>query len=164
MAYTTVGTTVFVWCAGFTEEAGIGLAGLYRSISVARKTDTITDSGSGIGTLTAVSLDGISVAEIDVTSLQDTARRYINGTIEHGTLSIEYIAGTGKNFNTYFPNTGSNRSMYLKTTFGSVGQVFYVLAVPQSFTMDAAVDDAIRGTITFRILDLGDHLLQSAAV
>lgn len=162
MAYTSVGTTVSVWCAGFLTGGLDAPSGAYRSISIARKYDGALIPSAGIGTLTAVSLDGISVAEIDVTSLQDTARQYINGTIEHGTLSIEYIAATGKNFLTYLP-TGSNPSMYLKIEFGSVGQVFYVLAVAQTFTMDAAVDDAIRGTITFRILDLGNHLIQTQA-
>ena len=160
MAYSSLGTVVYVWCPNFGTAGG--LLGSYRTIETSRKTDTTTLGSAGIGTLTAVSLDGISVAEIDVTSLQDTARQYINGSIEHGTLSMEYIAKTGKTFLGYLPTTASNfQNQFLKIAFGLAGEVFYVKANPQTFTMDAAVDDVVRGTITFRILDLGNHLIQS---
>lgn len=164
MAYTSIGTSVQVWCAGFlvfSELLGTAInVAQYRFIGAARKTDTITTASSGIGSLTAVSLDGVSVTEIDVTSLADLTRKYITGTITHGTLTVDYIAITNKNFDGYLPSSSSNNEMYLKISFGLVGEVFYALAVPQSFTMEAAVDEIVRGTITFRILDLGNHLEQ----
>ena len=162
MAYTGIGTSVSVWCGSFgIQSGGIFLAvPQYRSISFAKKTDTVSQIGSGIGSLSAVSLDGVSVSEIDVTSLADLTRKYIAGTITHGTLTVDYIAGTSKTFDGYFPSSSNDNQMFLQITFGFAGEVFYVSAVPQSFTMDAAVDAAVRGTITFRILDLGNHLEQ----
>ena len=75
-------------------------------------------------------------------------------------MTVDYIAGTSKTFDGYFPSSSNDNQMFLQITFGFAGEVFYVSAVPQSFTMDAAVDAAVRGTITFRILDLGNHLEQ----
>jgi len=164
MAYTSIGTMVYVWCPNFTLFSTGGIpTGLpqYRQIVGARKTDTVSTGQSGIGSISAVSLDGVSVSEIDVTALADLTRKYITGTITHGTLTVDYIAANNKTFAGYLPSSTIDNKMYMRINFGSVGEVFYVFAVPQAFTMEAAVDLAVRGTITFRILDLGNHLEQS---
>jgi len=112
-----------------------------------------------LGDVTAISLSGISRAEIDVTSLTDAAKVYKMGTVDSGTIEVSF--NYDDSLSTYVPlstsNTSEEWSIVLPSgpnTATPPVQVFQTLtfkAFQQSFSIDTGVDAAQTGTLTLRI-------------
>jgi hypothetical protein len=111
------------------------------------------------GEMYAISIDGISAAEIDVTALNDAAKRYILGTRDGGTITVRSFVtpssiplpvtgdSTPRNYRLHFPRKRYDpldpESNYALVTVFS--------AYLQSVVLEAAVDDAVRVTYTLRL-------------
>lgn len=53
---------------------------------------TITYNSQAVGEVTNISVGGSSLAEIDVTSLTDSAKTFIMGALDAGTLTVDFFA------------------------------------------------------------------------
>jgi len=106
-----------------------------------------TFSGGGVaGEVTAISVSGVSVAEIDVTALSDTVKKYVTGTLDGGTVEIT------ANFTTAptMPAHGSETPVQFTIGWGgSVSQTFYAFVVGMS--IDASVDQQVVVKYTLRV-------------
>jgi hypothetical protein len=104
-----------------------------------------------VGEVTAISFSGISTAEIDVTKLNDTAKAYVLGTLDGGTVEVSCNAinsaitvptsgdAVPENFIIRF---GGNVAGNPKVTFTG-----YL----QSVSIDASVDQQVTVTYSVRI-------------
>ncbi len=130
-----------------------------------------TTTGSGGATFTAVgeiksiSVDGISIAEIDTSALSTTVKSFIGGTKDSGTISISLFApayaaaelGTTSNNGALNPYTYANGADYrnFKIRFGpNTGTGGFELAFAgyvTSFNVSAAVDGAVEADLTIRV-------------
>jgi len=115
------------------------------------------------GEIAAISIDGISAAEIDVTALTDNAKKFILGVQDGGTVTVQAFAvtlgvgdegslpqtgnSTPQNFRLHFPKKPTN----ILDPESEYAVVFIFAAYLQSVAYEAAVDDAVRITYTLRI-------------
>ena len=53
---------------------------------------TITYNSQAVGEVTNISVGGSSLTEIDVTSLTDSAKAFIMGALDAGTLTVDFFA------------------------------------------------------------------------
>lgn len=53
---------------------------------------TITYNSQAVGEVTNISVGGSSLTEIDVTSLTDSAKTFIMGALDAGTLTVDFFA------------------------------------------------------------------------
>ena len=53
---------------------------------------TITYNAQAVGEVTNISVGGSSLTEIDVTSLTDSAKNFIMGALDAGTLTVDFFA------------------------------------------------------------------------
>lgn len=112
-----------------------------------------------LGDVTAISLSGISRAEIDVTSLTDAAKVYKMGTVDSGTIEVSF--NYDDSLSSYVPlstsNTSEDWSIVLPsgpntaTPPAQTTQTLTFKAFMQSFSIDTGVDAAQTGTLTLRI-------------
>jgi hypothetical protein len=51
---------------------------------------TVISTLTDVGDITAISISGITRTEIDVTALADTAKKYLMGTTDAGTIEIQF--------------------------------------------------------------------------
>lgn len=105
-----------------------------------------------LGDITSISLSGITRAEIDVTALADTGKKYLMGTVDSGTVEV------GFNYDdalaTYIPSTSETTSSAWSITVATgptQTQVISFNAFVQSFSVEAGVDAALTGNLTLRI-------------
>ena len=130
-----------------------------------------TTTGSGGSTFTTVadvksiSLDGISIAEIDTSSISSTVKSFVGGTKDSGTISISLFAqayaaaelGTASNQGALNPYTYANGADYrnFKIRFGpNTGTGGFELAFSgyvTSFNVSSAVDGAVEADLTVRV-------------
>jgi hypothetical protein len=114
---------------------------------MALSSQATTFSGGGlVGEVTAISVSGVSVAEIDVTALSDTVKKYVTGTLDGGTVEIT------ANFTAAptMPAQGSETPVQFTIGWaGSVSQTFYAFIVGMS--IDASVDQQIVVKYTLRV-------------
>lgn len=114
-------------------------------------TSFTTGSAAVSGIITAISIGGISTAEIDVTSLASTFKTYVMGTLDGGTVTVtvNHDAGTVPDM----PVAGSATPTSFVLRFGaaSTGPTFTFDAYVQNLTTEAAVDAVVSGTYTLRI-------------
>lgn len=103
------------------------------------------------GIITAISIGGISTAEIDVTSLASTFKTYVMGTLDGGTVtvSVNHDSGTAPDM----PVAGNATPTAFTLRFGAsgTGPTFTFDAYVQNLTTEAAVDAVVSGTYTLRI-------------
>jgi hypothetical protein len=107
---------------------------------------TLFTTGGVVGEVTAISVSGVSVAEIDVTALADTVKKYVTGTLDGGTVEIT------ANFTAAptMPQHGAETpSQFTITWGGSVAQTFYAFIVGMS--IDASVDQQVVVKYTLRV-------------
>jgi hypothetical protein len=115
-------------------------------------------TGTVKGTITAISLSGISTAEIDVTSISSTSKEYVMGTIDAGTIevtvNVDTVASTAATID--LPTAGDNvpTSFVLRLGTGAANlqvPTFTFNAYIQSVSIEASVDAQVTATYTLRI-------------
>jgi hypothetical protein len=106
-------------------------------------------TGTLVGEITAISFSGVSVAEIDVTSISDTVKKYVTGTLDGGTVEIT------ANFTTAptMPSQGaeSPSSFIITLPTGSPQLTLPFSAFVVGMSIDASVDQQIVVKYTLRI-------------
>lgn len=86
-----------------------------------------TGAGSIIGTITSISLGGISATEIDTTNITSTFKEYVLGTNDGGTveLGVNLIAGSLATL----PTAGSSVPIAFNVRLGTAGTAVTTLTV-----------------------------------
>lgn len=107
-----------------------------------------------VGTITAISLGGISTAEIDVTALSSTSKDYVMGTIDGGTVDVTVNLVAGSTID--LPTAGDAVPTSFKLKFGTHATgatvpVFTFEAYIQSVSVEAGVDAQVTASYTLRI-------------
>ena len=107
----------------------------------------------------SVSLAGVSAAEIDVTSLASQWKSFVLGTLDIGTLEVSGFVANGQTIPT--PRSGASEPVALMLIFGKPSPVYLgdengILRIDmwahlQSVSVDAAVDEAVGITLTYRL-------------
>lgn len=130
-----------------------------------------TTVGSGGATFTtfgevkSISLDGISIAEIDTSSISSTVKSFVGGTKDSGTISLSIYApaytaavlGEAANQGALNPYTYANGANYrnFKIQFGpNTGAGGFELTFGgyvTSFNVSASVDGSIDADISIRV-------------
>jgi len=102
-----------------------------------------------IGEVTAISFSGIAAAEIDVTMLSDTTKKYVLGTADGGTVEVTCnMTGAAPSL----PVSGDATPSNYIVRFGGAGNPranFSGYIVSTAF--DAGVDSQVTTTYTIRI-------------
>jgi len=103
------------------------------------------------GTITAISLGGISTAEIDVTSISSQTKEYVMGTLDGGTVDITVNLDAGVTAS--MPTAGDVTPTVFVLRFGgaSGGLTFSFSAYIQSVSVEAGVDQQVTASYTLRI-------------
>ena len=118
-----------------------------------------------VGEIKSISVDGISIAEIDTSALSASVKSFIGGTKDSGTISVTLFApaysagllGTGSNNGALNPATYANGADYrnFRIQFGpNTGTGGFQLAFSgyvTSFNVSAAVDGAVEADLTVRV-------------
>ena len=108
--------------------------------------------GTTIADITGISIAGITRAEMDTTALADTAKKFLMGTTDAGTIEIQFNYDDG--LSAYIPITTENVSAAWSITVpcsGTQTQIIGFNAYQQSFSVEAAVDSQLTGSLTLRI-------------
>lgn len=118
--------------------------------------------------ITSLKMNGMSVAEIDVTALSSDWKSYVMGTLDLGTLEVEFAVPSSLFSNGTIPNVPGKTTAkpsgiyFLAITFGDESgespmwhtfEASYALLTKVS--VSAEVDDAVRGSYTFRMYGQG---------
>ena len=123
----------------------------------------VTGASDIKGVVTAISLGGISTAEIDVTALADTSKSYIMGTIDGGTIDVTVNLDSGVTVS--LPTAGDATPTSFTLRFGpstaSVGVIFTFSAYIQSASVEASVDAQVTASYTLRITGAVSVALQT---
>ena len=96
---------------------------------------TIFGANTVVGTITAISLGGISTAEIDTTALSSQSKEYVMGTIDGGTVDVTVNLVTGSTVD--LPTAGDNAPTAFKLKFGTWASG----ATVPYFTFDAYIQN-----------------------
>jgi hypothetical protein len=127
---------------------------------------TISSVLTDIGDITGISISGITRTEIDVTALADTAKKYLMGTTDAGTIEVQFNYDDTLTVGTSLMVPGGANGTTLETvslaykiivpcgyTVGNVAmfQGITFNAFMQSFSVEAAVDTQLTGSLTLRI-------------
>ena len=118
-------------------------------------TNFVTGVSDIKGTITAISLGGISTAEIDVTSISSSTKEYVMGTLDGGTVDVTVNLDAGVVCS--MPTAGDTAPTSFTLRFGtgaaSPNQVpiFTFSAYIQSVSVEAGVDAQVTASYTLRI-------------
>jgi hypothetical protein len=118
-----------------------------------------------VAEIKSISLDGISIAEIDTSALNASVKTFIGGTKDSGTISVSLFApaytaallGTTANNGALNPATYANGADFRKFAiqFGpNTGAGGFELAFSgyvTSFNVTASVDGAVEADLTVRV-------------
>jgi hypothetical protein len=111
-------------------------------------TQFTTGAGDIVGEVTSISFSGISAAEIDVTNLASTAKSYVLGTMDGGTVEIScFMTATAPTL----PTSGDGSPTSYGLRFGATGPVVSFTGYVQNTSFEAAVDGAVSTTYTIRL-------------
>lgn len=114
----------------------------------AYSTQFTTGGNEIIGEVTSISFSGISAAEIDVTQLSSTAKQYVLGTMDGGTVEISCFTTTSA---PTLPTSGDATPTSFVLRFGASGPSVTFSGYVQNVAFEAAVDGAVTTTYTIRI-------------
>jgi hypothetical protein len=108
------------------------------------------------GEIQSISFSGVSAAEIDVTQLSSTAKQYVLGTMDGGTVEVTAFMTNGAGLTPTLPSSGSASPTAMKVIFGNAdagkdGVTLAFDAYVSNTAMEAAVDGAVQVTYTLRI-------------
>lgn len=115
-----------------------------------QNTSGSTNTVSGI--VTAMSLSGVSCAEIDVTSLASSTKSYVLGTRDGGTIDITVNVDQGSSPD--MPTAGDALPTKFKLRFGPSGgggPSFEFDAYIQSVSVEAGIDQQVIANYTLRL-------------
>lgn len=108
------------------------------------------------GEIQSISFSGITAAEIDVTFLSSTAKAYVLGTADGGTVDVVAFMTAGAATIPTLPTSGNSTPTSMAVAFGNqdsgadfVKAAFDAYVVNTS--MEAAVDSAVQVNYTLRI-------------
>ena len=105
-------------------------------------------TGTLVGEITAISFSGVSVAEIDVTTISDTVKKYVTGTLDGGTVEITANFTAAPTMPSHGAETPSSFGITIPTTTPTVLS-FSAFVVGMS--IDASVDQQVVVKYTLRI-------------
>lgn len=105
-------------------------------------------SGDIVGEVTSISFSGVSAAEIDVTQLSDTAKKYVMGTMDGGTVEVTCFTTAAA---PVLPTSGDTSPTAFVLRFGATGPTVGFSGYVQNTALEAAVDGAVQTTYTLRI-------------
>jgi len=105
-------------------------------------------TGTLVGEITAISFSGVSVAEIDVTSISDTVKKYVTGTLDGGTVEITANFTAAPTMPSQGAESPSSFIITLPTS-PAITLPFYAFVVGMS--IDASVDQQVVVKYTLRI-------------
>lgn len=114
----------------------------------AYSTSFTTGAGEIIGEITSISFSGISAAEIDVTNLTSTAKAYVLGTQDGGTVEITCFTTTSA---PTLPTSGDTTASNFAVRFGTAGPTVTFSGYIVSTALEASVDGAVQTTYSIRI-------------
>jgi hypothetical protein len=115
----------------------------------AYNTQFTTGAGDIVGEVTSISFSGISAAEIDVTNLASTAKSYVLGTMDGGTVEISCFMTAAA---PTLPTSGDGAPTSYVLRFGSTGgPTVSFTGYVQNTSFEAAVDGAVTTTYTIRL-------------
>jgi len=128
---------------------------LYWSTS----TSVSTAAGTLIGSVVDLSGPNSQGSEIDVTSFDSTAKEFLMGLRDEGTISINILRDTSNAAQGNLIADQAARSMRKLTidfstlvmTTVAIGSRLTMDAFVQSFAYSAGADDALKAAVTFRI-------------
>ena len=132
---------------------------LFRYASTAGSGGTVN---TDLAEVKSISLDGISIAEIDTSALSATVKSFIGGTKDSGTISVTlfapaYASGLLGSTGALNPSSYANGQDFRKFAirFGpNTGTGGFELAFSgyvTSFNVSAAVDGAVEADLTVRV-------------
>lgn len=107
-----------------------------------------------VGTITAISLGGISTAEIDTTALSSTTKEYVMGTIDGGTVDVTVNLVSGSTISLPTAGDAIPTAFILKFgthVAGTTVPVFSFDAYIQNVSVESAVDSQVTASYTLRI-------------
>jgi hypothetical protein len=115
-----------------------------------------------LGEVKSISLDGISIAEIDTSALSATVKSFIGGTKDSGTISVTlfapaYTSGLLGSTGALNPSSYANGAAYRKFSIqfgpntGTGGFALAFIGYVTSFNVSAAVDGAVEADLTVRV-------------
>jgi hypothetical protein len=133
--------------------------------SLFRYASTVGSGGTvntDLAEVKSISLDGISIAEIDTSALSATVKSFIGGTKDSGTISVtlfapSYAVGLLGSTGALNPSSYANGADYRKFAirFGpNTGTGGFELAFSgyvTSFNVSAGVDGAVEADLTVRV-------------
>jgi hypothetical protein len=127
---------------------------------------TISSAFVTIGDVTGISISGISRAEIDVTALADTSKKYLMGTIDSGTIEVQlnYDDDDTVGANALQPGGANGTTVETASVAWKIvvpcgyngsgtaqTQPITFNAFQQAFSVEAAVDSQLTASLTLRI-------------
>jgi hypothetical protein len=132
---------------------------LFRFAGTAGSGGTVN---TDLGEVKSISVDGISIAEIDTSALSAEVKSFIGGTKDSGTISVtlfapSYLAATLGTTGALNPSSYANGADFRKFAirFGpNTGTGGFELAFSgyvTSFNVSAAVDGAVEADLTVRV-------------
>lgn len=101
-----------------------------------------------IGEVTNISFSGITAAEIDVTQLSSTAKQYVLGTVDGGTVEVTCFTTTTA---PTLPTSGDATTSSFILRFGAAGPTVTFAGYVSNTAFEASVDGAVTTTYTIRI-------------
>jgi len=114
----------------------------------AYNTTFLNGAGEIIGEITSISFSGVSATEIDVTSLTSTAKAYVLGTQDGGTVEVACFT---TNSAPTLPASGDTTPTSFQVRFGQSGPTFAFQGYIVSTALEASVDGAVQTTYSIRI-------------
>ena len=117
-------------------------------MAISAYSTSFTTGADIIGEVTSISLSGVSTAEIDVTQLSDTAKKYVMGTMDGGTVEVTCFTTTAA---PTLPVSGDATPSSYVLRFGSAGPTVTMTGYIQNTALEAAVDGAVQTTYTIRL-------------
>ena len=117
-------------------------------MAISAYSTSFTTGADIIGEVTSISLSGVSTAEIDVTQLSDTAKTYVMGTMDGGTVEVTCFTPTAA---PTLPVSGDATPSSYVLRFGAAGPTVTMTGYIQNTALEAAVDGAVQTTYTIRL-------------
>jgi hypothetical protein len=117
-------------------------------MAISAYSTTFTTGPDIIGEVTNISFSGISAAEIDVTNLSSSAKAYVLGTMDGGTVEVTCFTTAAA---PTLPTSGDSSASSFVLRFGASGPTVTFNGYVQNTAFEAAVDGAVTTTYTIRI-------------
>lgn len=112
---------------------------------------TITYNSQAVGEVTNISVGGSSLAEIDVTSLTDSAKKFIMGALDAGTLTVDFFAPSNwADLDINEPQSGGS-AIPIVISFGGGTLDAGFDALVTNMSISAEQDGAVTVSVTLKL-------------